>query len=85
MQKENKLHSFNLFMKSLRISKRNYQRMLRFVQPSITKHIFFLHLPKCGGTAIQYAIRSYYHATEVVHVDDAACGQDGGTSSKRPG
>jgi hypothetical protein len=73
MQKENKSHLLNLCMKGLRLSKRNYQRMLRFAQPRLTKPIFFLHFPKCGGTSISYAIRSCYHASEVGHLDDAAC------------
>ncbi len=73
MQKENKLRLFNLFVKSVRLSKRNYQRMLRFVQPRMTKHIFYLHLPKCGGTAIDNAIRSCYRTSEIGHLNDAAC------------
>jgi hypothetical protein len=73
MQKENKLHLLNLCMKSWSLSKRNYQRLLRIAQPRLTKPIFFLHFPKCGGTSIASAIRSCYHASEVAHLDDAAC------------
>ncbi len=73
MEKENKSHLFSLFIKSLRLSKRSYQQMIRIAQPRMTKHIFYLHLPKCGGTSIVNAILSCYHASEVGHLDDGAC------------
>ncbi len=73
MQKDSKFCSFDMFKKSLRLSKHNYQRMLRFVQPHINKRIFFLHLPKCGGTSIDNAIQSCYRTSEIGHLNDVAC------------
>ena len=63
----------NFVDKCWRFSQRNYGRICEMTEPRLKEMIFFLHLPKCGGTSIANAIRRRYSASEIGHLDDKAC------------
>jgi len=59
--------------KFLCFSHRGYDRIREMTEPMLKEPIFFLHLPKCGGTSIANAIRRRYPDQEIGHLDDKAC------------
>lgn len=63
----------NFLEKCCRFSRRSYARLREMTELKLKEPIFFLHLPKCGGTSIANAIRRRYSAKETGHLDDRAC------------
>ena len=57
----------------LRLSKNIYRRIERRFLPQMTEKVFFLHLPKCGGSSINNAIKKHYQPSEINHLDNASC------------
>lgn len=72
-QKKNKISLLPLSTKGLLFLKRAKLKLHREFQPHFPEKIFFLHLPKCGGTSIDKALRSFYQPFEICHLDNASC------------
>jgi len=56
-----------------RFSQRSYGRIREMTEPRLKEPVFFLHLPKCGGTSIANAIQRRYRESEIGHLDNRAC------------
>ena len=68
-----KVSENNFATKCWNYAQRSYGRFCEKVEAKLQVPIFFLHLPKCGGTAIANAIRRRYAESEIGHLDDKAC------------
>ena len=68
-----KINFRNFLGKCWRFSQGSYGRIREKTEPRLKAPIFFLHLPKCGGTSIANAIQRRYQASEIGHLDDKAC------------
>jgi hypothetical protein len=73
MNDQQSINVRNFVGKCWRFSQRSYGCIREMTEPRLKEPIFFLHLPKCGGTSIANAIRRRYRASEIWHLDDQAC------------
>jgi hypothetical protein len=73
MNDQQRNNARNFVGKCWRFSQRSYGHIREMAEPRLKEPIFFLHLPKCGGTSIANAIQRRYRASEIGHLDNKAC------------